>query len=152
MADAITVDTRRFKQAAERVKRAIPRDVFRAVNLAIQVIAELLKQATPRLTGKTRRAARAAPTERFDRKAVAGFFPRKGNTAFVARILEQGRRPAPAVLRESRRGMRIVKKRAASFMAPRPIVSRVMPLVPNVIREAFRRVFGDPWPRDLPPV
>lgn len=170
------VDLTRFREVRKRVVPALHGDILAAVNDAAAATAELLRAATPRLTGKTARSIGVQKSRSLDELAVAGFFPRKGNTAFVARILEQGRKPKAAeaagervitrarVAQGRRRGkfvkigelrasdvyatlhkIRIRGKRGASFMAARPILPRVLPLVSAVIREAFRRVFGPDW-------
>src|SRR3990167_4990860 len=162
------VDLTRFREVRKRVVPALHGDILAAVNDAAAATAEPLRAATPSLTRKKARS--------LDELAVAGFFPRKGNTAFVARILEQGRKPKAAeavgervitrarVAQGRRRGkvvkigelpasdvyatlhkIRIRGKRGASFMAARPILPRVLPLVSAVISEAFRRVFGPDW-------
>ena len=150
-AGAVTVDLTRYRRAVKEVMKRLHEDTFKAVNLSATVTAELLRQFTPRLTGKTARSIRWKRTDSFDAPAVAGFFPGKGNTAYVARILEKGRQAHPGgrIIRTKRRdaeGKRILRiQRGASRMAPRPIVARVLPLVPGVIREAFKRVFGPDW-------
>jgi hypothetical protein len=154
-AQSITVDTRQFKRAADAIcKKVLPRDLFHACNLTAATLARLMRDATPRFTGKTRKAFRASYTDSFNRPALAGAFPRKGNTAFVARILEEGRKPQPARLELTQRrdatGRRItVRRRAVSFMRARPIIPGILARAPEVMREAFRRVFGQPWPRNV---
>lgn len=147
----LRVDLTRYRRAVAGIKTRLTADTFKAVNLAAQVTAELLRQYTPRLTGQTAKSIRWQRTGTFDAPAVAGFFPAKGNTAFVARILEIGRKARPGgrrwlSRRRNAEGVRIARiERAVSAMAPRPIVARVLPLVPAAIREAFRRVFGPDW-------
>ena len=147
----LLIDLSKYTPRVKRIKQRLHEDTFKAVNLAAQVTAELLKQYTPRRTGQTARAVRVVKTQDFERKAIAGFFPGKGNTAYVARILEKGRQAHPGgrIIRTKLRdaeGRRILRvQRGASRMAPRPILARVLPLVPGVIREAFKRVFGPDW-------
>ena len=138
----IKIDPRDFKGDVRRWTKKIQNGAIDAANLTVAGLAAELRAATPVLTGKTRRAVGFRATRDINEPARAGFYQRKGNTAFVANLLEYG--TGPRFVKRHRARGRLVLMRTPRYVGRgpvRPILAPALAQARAIAEEAISRVF-----------